>query len=393
MEPQIELHLLSDRLKIMSVKKSSIHKLAFSIFKIAFTNKTNCKYFSFSETNDDYTIITDKDGLIEMEPFIDETCMEINNSNWIPMILCGEDLPGAMSITKMSKYVIVPLANSRISILAISMYQCDYILIQEKDYDGVICYLSDHIPKIYDETLSSENQLVFQRVNGKKTFSNKRHQLLKKNSSFTKNTTMEEHIDITLPLIISDKNEYCITGLYDQDAFLLIIPSLIDIMFYESENYENDQIFFNFIKKESDISIVMETRLLKKFPPDALVSIDNSYWNMIRIGEESVGIDIFGVCASISDPLEKANIDEYYISSYHTGYCFIPANTLHLAQKIFENKKAVIATFSQNSIEDNHSRNSDSNGDFDAESHKPDLNNKPIDIQIIGNNQICTNLL
>ena len=64
MEPQIELHLLSDRLKIMSVKKSSIHKLAFSIFKIAFTNKTNCKYFSFSETNDDYTIITDKDGLI-----------------------------------------------------------------------------------------------------------------------------------------------------------------------------------------------------------------------------------------------------------------------------------------------------------------------------------------
>ena len=65
-----------------------------------------------------------------MEPFIDETCMEINNSNWIPMILCGEDLPGAMSITKMSKYVIVPLANSRISILAISMYQCDYILVR-----------------------------------------------------------------------------------------------------------------------------------------------------------------------------------------------------------------------------------------------------------------------
>lgn len=63
MEPQIELHLLTDRLKVMSVKKSAIHKLAFPIFKIAFTNKTDCKYFSFSETNDDYTIITDLVGL------------------------------------------------------------------------------------------------------------------------------------------------------------------------------------------------------------------------------------------------------------------------------------------------------------------------------------------
>jgi hypothetical protein len=63
MQPQIELHLLNDRLKIISVKKSAIHKLAFPIFKIAFTNKTECKYFSFNETNEDYTIIIDNFGL------------------------------------------------------------------------------------------------------------------------------------------------------------------------------------------------------------------------------------------------------------------------------------------------------------------------------------------
>ncbi len=32
-----------------------------------------------------------------------------------------------------------------------------------------------------------------------------------------------------------EENEYCITGLYNQDAFILIIPTLIDIMFYETE--------------------------------------------------------------------------------------------------------------------------------------------------------------
>ncbi len=63
MEPQIELYLLNDRLRIMSVEKSAIHKLAYPIIKIAFTRKTECKYFSFNETNDDYTIITDNMGL------------------------------------------------------------------------------------------------------------------------------------------------------------------------------------------------------------------------------------------------------------------------------------------------------------------------------------------
>jgi len=47
----------------MSVEKSAIHKLAYPIIKIAFTRKTECKYFSFNETNDDYTIITDNMGL------------------------------------------------------------------------------------------------------------------------------------------------------------------------------------------------------------------------------------------------------------------------------------------------------------------------------------------
>jgi hypothetical protein len=70
--------------------------------------------------------------------------------------------------------------------------------------------------------------------------------------------------NITLPLVIPNESEYCITGLYNQDTFLLIIPTLLEIMFYETENYSDEEIFFNFTKKDSDISIVLETKLLKK---------------------------------------------------------------------------------------------------------------------------------
>ena len=62
MEPNIELRLLDYKLKIISVKKPSIHKLMFAIVKIAFTNKTKCSFFSFTETNDDYSIVVDHYG-------------------------------------------------------------------------------------------------------------------------------------------------------------------------------------------------------------------------------------------------------------------------------------------------------------------------------------------
>ena len=62
MEPNIELHLLNYRLKILSIKKEPIHKLMHPLVKIGFTNKTKCTFFSFTETNDDYSIVVDNTG-------------------------------------------------------------------------------------------------------------------------------------------------------------------------------------------------------------------------------------------------------------------------------------------------------------------------------------------
>jgi hypothetical protein len=47
------------------------------------------------------------------------------------------------------------------------------IKIQEKDYDLVISCLSAHIPKIYDESLSLDDEIVYVRKKGKSYFSNK----------------------------------------------------------------------------------------------------------------------------------------------------------------------------------------------------------------------------
>ncbi len=66
-----------------------------------------------------------------------------SKQRWIAMYLTGEDLPGSMSISKIAKYIILPLAKYSISIMAISMYQCDYILVIIKfDASSIYFFLS-----------------------------------------------------------------------------------------------------------------------------------------------------------------------------------------------------------------------------------------------------------
>lgn len=60
---------------------------------------------------------------------VDNDEILVSTELWIPMFICGDDVPNSMSISKIAKYIILPLADFTISIMAISTYQCDYILV------------------------------------------------------------------------------------------------------------------------------------------------------------------------------------------------------------------------------------------------------------------------
>ncbi len=62
MEPNIEVRLMNYKLRILSIHKKSIYNLMYPLIRIAFTGRTKSSFFSFSETNDDYSIIVDSHG-------------------------------------------------------------------------------------------------------------------------------------------------------------------------------------------------------------------------------------------------------------------------------------------------------------------------------------------
>lgn len=115
--------------------------------------------------------------------------------------------------------------------------------------------LSNHIPKIYDESVSLEEELVLNyRTNNPEMIEHIKQRKLStaSNSNAPASSASDsqdsmnndsngaggcgrKHRQITLPLLIPDNTEYCITGLYNLETFFLIIPTLIEIMFYETE--------------------------------------------------------------------------------------------------------------------------------------------------------------
>lgn len=61
----MELHILEHRLQVASVAKESIPLFTYGLIKLAFlSSKTRCKFFSLTETPEDYTIIVDEEGFL-----------------------------------------------------------------------------------------------------------------------------------------------------------------------------------------------------------------------------------------------------------------------------------------------------------------------------------------
>lgn len=61
----MELHILEHRLRVASIAKESIQLFTYGLIKLAFlSSKTRCKFFSLTETPEDYTIIVDEEGFL-----------------------------------------------------------------------------------------------------------------------------------------------------------------------------------------------------------------------------------------------------------------------------------------------------------------------------------------
>nr|XP_020453963.1 GATS-like protein 3 [Monopterus albus] len=313
----MDLHILDHRLRVTSISKNGLANFTHSLIKLIFLrNRTRCKFFSLTETPENYTVVLDEEGFKELQP---SEHLQVESSIWLPLNVVSNGNASsssqAVGVTKIAKSVIAPLAQQHVSVFMLSTYQTDFILVKEKDLSVVISTLEEEF-NIYKEVKGDCVPVHGQDVsNG-----------LQKNG--------KEAIQPTVHPVLIPKNHFCVMSL-DPDTLPSIATTLMDVLFYSTSPKEDMQSspsqdldcikFFSFSLIDGYISLVMDTEAQRKFPADLLfTSSSGELWRMVRIGGQPLGFDECGIVAQISQPLADSDISAYYISTFSFDHALVP---------------------------------------------------------------------
>nr|EAL23844.1 similar to opposite strand transcription unit to Stag3; Gats protein [Homo sapiens] len=148
----MELHILEHRLQVASVAKESIPLFTYGPDQTCLpvlqdqilllpalcpplpsragrSKAWRCKFFSLTETPEDYTIIVDEEGFLELPS---SEHLSVADATWLALnvVSGGGSFSSSQPIgmTKIAKSVIAPLADQNISVFMLSTYQTDFIL-------------------------------------------------------------------------------------------------------------------------------------------------------------------------------------------------------------------------------------------------------------------------
>lgn len=310
----MDLHILDHRLRVTSISRSGLQLYTHPLIKLIFLrNRTRCKFFSLTETPENYTVVLDEEGFKDLPP---SEHLQVECSNWLPLNVVSNGNASsssqAVGVTKIAKSVIAPLAEQHVSVFMLSTYQTDFILVREKDLSVVIHTLAEEF-NIFREVDGESVPVHSQDVNND----------LHGNGREVPRSTLH-------PVLIP-RNQFCVMSL-DPDTLPGIATTLIDVLFYSGSPKEDANVtadleckFFSFSLIDGYVSLVMDTEAQRRFPADLLfTSSSGELWRMVRIGGQPLGFDECGIVAQISQPLAGCDISAYYISTFSFDHALVP---------------------------------------------------------------------
>ncbi|XP_053337616.1 cytosolic arginine sensor for mTORC1 subunit 1 isoform X1 [Clarias gariepinus] len=287
-----------------------------------------CKFFSLTETPENYTVVLDEEGFKDLPP---SEHLKVESSTWLPLNVVSNGNASsssqAVGVTKIAKSVIAPLAEQHVSVFMLSTYQTDFILVREKDLPVVIHTLAEEFT-------------IFREVDGESVLVHGQDV----NNGLQGNGREVPHS--TLHPVLIPKNQFCVMSL-DPDMLPRIATTLIDVLFYSNSPKEDASVtadleckFFSFSLIDGYISLVMDTEAQRQFPADLLfTSSSGELWRMVRIGGQPLGFDECGIVAQISQPLADCDISAYYISTFSFDHALVPEEDIARVTDMLQNKR------------------------------------------------------
>ncbi|XP_032241831.1 cytosolic arginine sensor for mTORC1 subunit 1 isoform X2 [Nematostella vectensis] len=321
-DSSLELHILEHKLRVTNVKKHAISNYMHALVKISLLPHSSPKFFSFTETRDGYTVIAEDELYRELP--VGE-CIDVADPLWRVLTVSAGAL-GSLNLTGISKIVksvISPLADNKISVLIISTYQSDYVLVKDLDLLSAINCLSNNFKVFMDKgsRLEPVSPTLQEKMNA---------------MQHPSTAPPVKPRPITHPFVCP-LNKFYISSL-DMKTLHQLTPIILDLMFYSNsrpQRGEDFEQFFHLSIVDGDISLLLDELALSRFPKGSLLTCNSEEcWRMIRIGDHPLGFEQTGVVAQASEPLADADIITFCICSYKYDYQLIPESELQNALDI-----------------------------------------------------------
>uniref|UniRef100_A0A8C1PNE6 Cytosolic arginine sensor for mTORC1 subunit 1 n=1 Tax=Cyprinus carpio TaxID=7962 RepID=A0A8C1PNE6_CYPCA len=289
----MDLHILDHKLRVTSISKTGLQQYTHPLIKLIFLrNRTRCKFFSLTETPENYTVVLDEEGFKELQP---SEHLQVEGSTWLPLNVVSNGNTSsssqAVGVTKIAKSVIAPLAEQHVSVFMLSTYQTDFILVREKDLSVVV------------ETLVEEFN-IFREEGGES---------VPVHSQDACNGLQRNVHPVLIP-----ENQFCVMSL-DPDTLPAIATTLIDVLFY-SNRYET---FYHTLgERWGELSrfytiLNKHIRLNQKVTSLPLILTLSHSLCLFFFSDEC------GIVAQISQPLADSDISAYYISTFSFDHALV----------------------------------------------------------------------
>ncbi|XP_015280815.1 PREDICTED: GATS-like protein 3 [Gekko japonicus] len=331
----MDLRILEHRVRVLSIARGGLWLYMHPLLKmLLLPQRSRCKFFSLTETPEDYTVILDEEGFKELPP---SEFLQVVDSTWLVLNVLSNGSSSAniqpIGVTKIAKSVIAPLAEHNVSVLMLSTYQTDFILVREKDLPVVI------------HTLEGEFD-IYKEVNGEPVPAN----CDEASNGFLK---PKQAVNATVHPVQSPQNRFCILSVAP-DSLPAIATILIDVLFYShSSQSECSRGCAAWSGKESRllrcpslgrcqpaVSHLKIFHFSPRFPSDLLLtSSSGELWRMVRIGGQPLGFDECGIVAQIAEPLADADISAYYISTFNFDHALVPEEGIDHVTEVLQKRQ------------------------------------------------------
>eukprot|EP00455_Lapot_gusevi_P001314 TRINITY_DN10543_c0_g1_i1.p1 TRINITY_DN10543_c0_g1~~TRINITY_DN10543_c0_g1_i1.p1 ORF type:complete len:356 (-),score=33.57 TRINITY_DN10543_c0_g1_i1:45-1112(-) len=322
----VHMTTLKERLYVLKFSRSRLDRYMKQLtWMILYREEEERRVFSLTIQGDEVSLIVDESVLQifyrppstpeEAEQRSRENSLEISPVPWRALQIVvghgGADLSGLISIMATS------LADHKISILNLTLFTTDLIMVREDDLQRAFACLTETVNFYEAKSAETDNADTLS------------------SSPTIKWRDLYRQMGLSLgpSLGVEAKTARCFLLGLPKENISLCAFALLKILFFPDRT--GDERFCSISETEEELTLIVEDWALAMFN-EGDVTLDPKCWRPLRVSiENHIGWDETGIVAAMCAPLSLANISLLNVSTFSTDFTLVQESQLDEAISVF----------------------------------------------------------